>query len=138
MKVLAALVCGLLFALGLGVGGMLQPANVLGFLDFTGAWRPALLFVMCAAIGVYLPAWLWLRRRQPLFGGKMPGAPSHRLDGRLFLGAALFGVGWGLSGICPGPALVILARPSLEVLSFAASVLAGMLAFRAVERRVSP
>ncbi|MBX3460289.1 MAG: hypothetical protein KF696_10080 [Planctomycetes bacterium] len=126
MKLVVAFGCGILFALGLGISGMTQPAKVIGFLDFFGNWDPALAFVMASAIGVYLPVWRVLRRRTPALGGKMAGAPPSPLDTRLFAGAALFGIGWGMAGVCPGPAVTILGRPTIFAFVFLAAMLAGM------------
>jgi hypothetical protein len=126
MKAAIAFACGVLFATGLGVSGMLQPAKVLGFLDFFGAWDPTLLGVMLGAIPVYLLAWAWRRGRPSRWGSAVPAKASHVLDGRLVLGASLFGVGWGLAGVCPGPAVTNLAAPSAFTLSVLASILAGV------------
>jgi hypothetical protein len=95
MKVAIAYASGVLFAAGLGVSGMLQPAKVLGFLDFFGDWDPTLLGVMMGAIPVYLIAWTARHGRPTPFGSLVPAKASHLLDGRLVLGASLFGVGWG-------------------------------------------
>ena len=126
MKTLVAFACGLLFALGLGISGMLRPEKVLGFLDFFGAWDPTLLGVMCGAIPVYLVAWFWQRGRPSLWGSVIPAKANHSLDGRLILGATLFGVGWGLAGVCPGPAVTNVAAPSAFTLTVLASILAGV------------
>lgn len=102
-----AVVAGLggLFALGLALGGMTDPARVVAFLDVAGAWDPSLLFVMAGATGLYMAGYrVVTRRRTPWFGGHFPGRPSPTLgDARLVGGASLFGVGWGLGGYCPGP-----------------------------------
>lgn len=126
MKSVVAFACGVLFAAGLGISGMLQPAKVLGFLDFFGAWDPTLLGVMVGAIPVYLLAWTWRRGRPSPWGSPLPAKASHALDGRLVLGAILFGTGWGLAGVCPGPAVTNLAAPSTFTLSVLASVLIGV------------
>ena len=126
MRAAIAGACGALFATGLGVSGMLQPAKVLGFLDFFGEWDPTLLGVMCGAIPVYLLAWTLRRGRPSLWGSLVPAKASHALDGRLVLGASLFGVGWGLAGVCPGPAVTNLAAPSAFTLSVLGAVLAGV------------
>ena len=126
MKALVAFACGVLFALGLGISGMLQPAKVLGFLDFFGAWDPTLLGVMCGAIPVYLVAWFLRRGRPSPWGARLPSSSSHALDGRLVLGASLFGVGWGMAGVCPGPAVTNAAAPSAFTLSVLAAILAGV------------
>jgi uncharacterized protein len=100
----------MLFGAGLVVSGMSQPANVIGFLDFFGAWNPSLLFVMIGAIGVHMPLyWLLRRSSRVLEKATLPVPPNKRIDGRLVLGASLFGIGWGLAGYCPGPAIVSLS-----------------------------
>ncbi|HET6553659.1 MAG TPA: DUF6691 family protein [Dyella sp.] len=109
MKIAVAILAGLLFGLGLSISGMTQPAVVLGFLDVAGQWNSRLLFVMAGAvlttaIGYRL---VWQRGR-PSFGGAFLMPAPQRVDGRLLLGAALFGIGWGLAGYCPGPALASL------------------------------
>jgi uncharacterized membrane protein YedE/YeeE len=121
--------CGLVFSVGLCLSGMTRPSKVLGFLDVTGAWDPSLLVVMATGLALLVPAWRWLARREaPLLGGPLPGPPAHALDARLVGGAALFGVGWGLGGYCPGPALVGLASGMRAPLVFCAAMAAGMYA----------
>ncbi len=130
-----ALLSGVVFALGLGVSGMTRPAKVLDFLDVTGAWDPSLAFVMMGAIGLDVVAFrLILRRRGPLFGGafQLPGQGS--VDARLLVGAALFGVGWGIAGYCPGPGVVSLASGQVGVLVFVAAMIAGQAAHALLER----
>ncbi len=126
MKIAVAFACGILFAVGLGVSGMLLPEKVIGFLDFFGDWDPTLLGVMVAAIPVYLLAWAWQRGRPSVWGTVVAARANHALDGRLVLGASLFGVGWGLVGVCPGPAVTNSAAPSAFTLSVLASMLAGV------------
>ena len=126
MKPAIAFACGVLFATGLGVSGMLRPARVIGFLDFAGEWDPTLLGVMLGAIPVYGVAWLARRGRPSRFGTPVPARASHALDARLVLGATLFGVGWALSGVCPGPAVTNLAAPSAFTLTVAAAIVAGV------------
>ncbi|MBK8996456.1 MAG: YeeE/YedE family protein [Myxococcales bacterium] len=140
MKALIPLVSGLLFALGLALSGMTQPEKVTGFLDFTGAWDPSLAFVMLGAIGVHLVALRFAKRlSRPLAAAAFEPLARERVDGRLVLGAALFGVGWGLSGYCPGPALVSVGSGSLSVLAVAGGMLAGVALFRLSARtRQSP
>jgi uncharacterized membrane protein YedE/YeeE len=135
-RLLAALVSGLLFGLGLTVSGMVNPAKVLGFLDIAGDWDPSLAFVMGGAIPVAALGYAIARRR-----GKPVCAPAFALptrtsiDTRLCLGAILFGVGWGLGGYCPGPALASLSFGGTKALVFVASMLAGMVLFHIVSRR---
>lgn len=124
---------GVLFALGLVIGGMTQPAKVQGFLDVTGAWDPTLVFVMGGALIVYGVLYrLIMKRPAPLLEAKFH-VPSRRdLDGRLIGGAALFGVGWGLAGYCPGPGLASLGGGVMP-LTFVVAMLAGMLAQQALD-----
>jgi uncharacterized protein len=130
---------GLLFALGLGLGGMTDPARVQGFLDFTGAWDPTLAFVMGGALAVHTPlSWLVRRRKAPVLAPAFPSFSLTQVDRRLVAGAALFGVGWGLSGYCPGPALASLASGTSTVLLFAASMFGGMWLFGWWERLRAP
>lgn len=126
MKVAVAFACGVLFAVGLGVSGMLQPARIVGFLDFFGAWDPTLLGVMMGAIPVYLVAWFTRRGRPTPFGTPVPQRASHAVDARLVVGASLFGIGWALAGVCPGPAVTNVAAPSTFTLSVLGAVLAGV------------
>ncbi|MBE7484326.1 MAG: YeeE/YedE family protein [Polyangiaceae bacterium] len=131
MKALIPLFSGLLFALGLALSGMTRPEKVTGFLDFTGAWDPSLAFVMLGAIGVHLVALRFAKRlSRPLAAAAFEPPGRERVDGRLVLGAALFGVGWGLAGYCPGPALVSVGSGSLPVLVVAGGMLAGVALFR--------
>ncbi len=131
----ASFFCGLLFALGLGVSGMTQPAKVTAFLDFGGDWNPSLLLVMAGAIGVYSIGYrLVLKRPQPLFPGKFQIPRLRKVDRPLAIGSAVFGVGWGIAGFCPGPALASVASLQREPLFFVASMLAGMAVYEGVER----
>ena len=132
---LAAFVSGLVFAVGLGLGGMTDPANVQGFLDVTGDWNPGLAFVMGGALGTFalLRALFVRKRERPVLSSEYPAPPRTRLDGRLLLGAAIFGIGWGLAGFCPGPAVVSVASGSKTAILFTASMVGGMGLFRALE-----
>ena len=122
----SALLSGLLFGLGLAVSGMTDPDKVLDFLDITGQWDPTLALVMAAALAVSVPGFAWARRRQRSFTGEpLPALPPQSLSARLLLGSALFGIGWGIAGYCPGPALANLARGSGEALVFVIAMLAG-------------
>ncbi len=119
MKTLLALLSGLLFGFGLSLGGVTQPAVVLGFLDIFGQWNPQLVFMMAGAVVTTAIGYrLVLRRPRPLFADSYRLPVSRRLDRRLIGGAAVFGIGWGIGGYCPGPALASLggAVPSLLVL----------------------
>lgn len=122
---------GLLFGLGLILSGMADPARVLGFLDLAGSWNPSLALVMAGAIGVGLLAFHAAGRRERSWLGLPMQLPTAtRIDRRLLTGSALFGVGWGLAGICPGPALVLLGEGSGQGALFVLAMLAGMLAHR--------
>ena len=128
MRILIALLAGLIFGLGLVVSDMINPARVLGFLDlFGGNWDPTLAFVMIGAVSVMAVAWSIARTRQaPVFGGDMPAPASGVIDGKLIGGAAIFGLGWGLVGLCPGPALAGFLVGGMPVVVFIAAMLAGM------------
>ena len=126
-----AFVSGLLFALGLGVAGMTQPSRVLAFLDVAGSWDPSLAFVMAGAIAVYMPIFWWARGR---LAPRLHLPTRKDIDVRLVVGAAMFGVGWGLAGYCPGPALVSLATLTGPALVFAIALLVGMSLHRVLER----
>jgi uncharacterized membrane protein YedE/YeeE len=122
---------GLLFAIGLGLSGMTQPARVLGFLDVAGQWDPGLAAVMASAIAVHAPLrWLIGRRARPLIAAKFSLPAKATLDARLFAGAIIFGIGWGLAGICPGPALTSIAGGAAEVEVFVGAMVAGMAAYQ--------
>jgi uncharacterized membrane protein YedE/YeeE len=128
---LSAMLAGLVFAAGLAISGMTHPDKIVGFLDLGGAWDPSLLFVMVSAVGVYLAAYLWSRRRaRPLLGERFPDPPPRRIDARLVGGAAIFGVGWGLAGFCPGPALVSAGAGATAALWFVPAMLVGTLLHR--------
>ncbi|MCB9648209.1 MAG: hypothetical protein H6730_16635 [Deltaproteobacteria bacterium] len=128
---------GLVFALGLCLSGMVRPSKVLGFLNLGGAWDPSLAFVMVGALAVFAAAWRWTRRRSaPALGGRFPAAPPRGVDLRLLGGAAVFGLGWGLGGFCPGPAIVGLVA-SRGAVVFVVAMLAGMLACDLAGRRTA-
>ena len=127
----ASLVAGALFGAGLMISGMTRPSKVVGFLDIGGAWDPSLAFVMIGAIGVFAVAYrLIVRRRETIFGGPLHLPTAHRVDAALIVGAAVFGVGWGLGGYCPGPALVSAAAGAAPALVFVASMIIGMMLAR--------
>ena len=118
---------GLVFGLGLMVSGMTNPAKVLGFLDLAGTWDPSLALVMAGAIAVGLVAFAIAKRRQTTWLGSPLFIPvAKHIDRRLVIGSALFGVGWGLAGICPGPALVLVGGGVTKGLIFVAAMLVGM------------
>ena len=135
MLLFTALLAGLVFGLGLIVSGMTDPSKVLGFLDIAGAWDPSLAFVMAGAVGVGLVAFAVARRRElSLLGAAMPSPTTRRIDTRLVGGGLLFGIGWGLAGFCPGPALVALGAGQGKAMIFVAAMLAGMGLFEGLER----
>jgi len=133
---LASWLTGVVFGLGLIVSGMSNPAKVIGFLDLAGAWDPSLAFVMAGAIAVAAAAFAVARRRTVSFLGADMRLPSGgSIDRRLVAGSALFGVGWGLAGFCPGPAVVAVGMGEPKALVFVAAMLAGMGLFEMLERR---
>ena len=145
MWIAAPLLCGLMFGAGLLISGMVQPAKVLGFLDIFGAWDPSLAVVMGAALAVALPGFrLAGLRTGPLLAKNYFWPTKAGIDGSLVTGAALFGTGWGLVGLCPGPALESLATLSPGVIVFVVAMAAGMAlhdfwqASRSTVRRDSP
>lgn len=135
MSALCALLAGLVFGIGLIVAGMANPAKVLAFLDLAGNWDPSLALVMGGALLPGLVAFSLARWQSlSLLGLPMQLPQLQHIDRRLIAGSALFGIGWGLAGICPGPALVLLGACSHGALVFASGMLAGMLLFEALER----
>lgn len=135
MRDVSALVSGLLFSLGLGISGMTRPVKVLGFLDVTGDWDPSLALVMVGAIGVHALALRWIfSRGRPLYDARFHLPHRRAIDTPLVLGALLFGVGWGLGGFCPGPALVSLVTLSPSALLFVAAMALGFLVGGVLER----
>lgn len=136
VRVLVAFASGLLFGIGLLVSGMTRPAKVLAFLDPLGAWDPSLALVMAGAVGVY--AFAVRPRRAPLAAPLFSVPPAPRIDRSLLAGAALFGVGWGLGGYCPGPSLVSLPSAGAGVLAFVGSMLFGNFAVGVFENHPDP
>jgi len=131
--ILAALASGLLFGAGLAVSQMVNPAKVLGFLDIAGTWDPSLAFVLGGAVAVWGAAFAVTKRmRAPVFAASFAIPKRRDIDARLVGGAALFGVGWGLVGYCPGPAVSSLALGRWEPAVFLAAMLAGMFAYRLI------
>lgn len=139
MAIVFAALSGLVFGLGLILSGMANPAKVTGFLDLAGAWDPSLALVMAGAIAVALPLFRLARRRQrAMAGGELQWPQNRQIDAPLLIGALIFGAGWGLAGICPGPALVLLGAGLPQGLLFVASMLAGMWLFKLIGRRARP
>ena len=133
---IAAVIAGGVFALGLAISGMTDPAKVAAFLDLGGAWDPALALVMLGAIAVYVPAVRLARQRaRPVFDHAFHWPTPKRIDGKLVIGSALFGIGWGLSGYCPGPALVSLGRGMSGTIVFVLAMCAGIAITRVVTKR---
>lgn len=126
---------GLIFGIGLLVSGMANPEKVLGFLDLAGSWDPSLALVMAGAIGVGLFGFLAAKKRPAtLFGQPIRLPTARHIDRRLVLGSIAFGVGWGLAGFCPGPALVALGAGEAKAIIFVVSMVAGMAIFEGIER----
>ena len=126
---LVLFVSGVLFGVGLAVSGMTDPGRVVGFLDVTGSWDPSLIFVMggaVATLGLGLLAWRRLAGGSGWFGTTLPARDTAPVDRRLVLGALVFGVGWGLGGYCPGPAIANLSAWRLDALVFVPAMAAGM------------
>lgn len=139
MNALFSFLAGLVFGLGLILSGMSDPSKVLGFLDLAGLWNPSLAFVMGGAIMVAVAAFALAKRRQTTWLGLpilLPAAGTP--DRRLVIGSLLFGVGWGLAGICPGPALLLAGAGVTKGLIFLAAMLAGMGVFEVLERLKKP
>ncbi len=136
-KHVSALATGLLFAFGLALSGMTQPSKVIGFFDFSRglqSWDPSLAFVMGGGMLVYMPVYRLVRRRQrPLFEDRFRLPTRADVDLRLLAGSALFGIGWGLAGFCPGPALVSAGARSPDAIVLGLSMLAGMLLFQRLD-----
>lgn len=135
MKNLAAFAIGLIFGIGLLISGMTQPEKVLGFLDLFGRWDPSLLFVMGGAVAIGVFGFAFAERRAvSAFGSPVARSTSDEINGRLLAGATIFGVGWGLSGVCPGPAIVNLGFATGPAIIFGVAMIAGMAAYEVTER----
>jgi uncharacterized protein len=139
-RLLVSVAAGFLFGLGLVVSGMTQPARVLGFLDPLGAWDPTLLFVLGGAVGITAVAFRFvLRRPAPVLADRFHLPEATRIDRPLLAGAAIFGLGWGITGYCPGPGIALLASPTWETWVFVPAMLAGIALHRGVAgRRQTP
>ena len=136
-KALSTFLVGFIFAMGLGISGMIRPSNVQGFLNIWGEWRPALIFVMIGAILVHSIAYpLIMRRKSPLLDSKFYVPNRKDITPHLIVGAMLFGMGWGIGGFCPGPALVSLAGMQSSTLVFLISMFAGMFIFKWMPERI--
>jgi uncharacterized membrane protein YedE/YeeE len=129
-----AALAGALFGVGLPLSGMTAPLEVLGFLDFAGDWDPSLLFVMAGAVGVHFVAYRWIRRRsRPLFAEAFAVPAPGGVDRRLLVGSAVFGIGWGLAGYCPGPGIASLGSGGTQALVFVVAMLAGLFIGKQIE-----
>lgn len=136
MKHLSAFVIGLIFGAGLLISGMTQPEKIFGFLDLTGRWDPSLIFVMGGALAVAAAGfYLAEKRGKSLLGDPLTLPAKNEIDPRLLAGAAIFGVGWGLAGVCPAPAIVNLGFASAPAYIFAAAMLAGMAIYGVTQDR---
>ncbi|WLH60527.1 YeeE/YedE family protein [Pseudomonas sp. FP2300] len=136
MLKLTAFMAGLLFGFGLLLAGMTNPRKVLAFLDLAGAWDPSLALVMIGAIGTAIVPLTWARQRShSLLGSPMQLPAKRELDRRLIGGGLVFGIGWGIAGICPGPAVAMLLTGHWQAIVFALAMLAGMMLFTVLENR---
>lgn len=137
MKNIISFTVGVIFALGLGISGMTQVQVVRGFLDVLGDWNPALIGVMVGAILVHSIFFYFIKKRKsPLFDTKFYLPTRKDLDKRLLIGAAIFGLGWGWAGICPGPGIVAMTSGNQNIIIFVISLLAGMVLFKLVEHKL--
>lgn len=135
MHALSAFVTGLIFGVGLIISGMTDPSKIIGFLDLAGPWDPSLAFVMGGAVVVGFIAFRFARRRTAAFlGGAMHLPTARQIDRRLVLGGLAFGVGWGLAGYCPGPAVVSVGMGQEKAIVFVVAMLAGMGIYELIER----
>ncbi|MCA2014619.1 YeeE/YedE family protein [Vibrio tritonius] len=125
---LVAAFSGVLFGIGMAISGMANPQKVIGFLDIFGAWDPSLLFVMGGALAIFMPSYRWLikPRKAPVSSERFSLPNNQQIDRRLILGAAIFGLGWGLAGICPGPALASLTMGNSDVWIFVIAMVVGL------------
>jgi hypothetical protein len=134
---LASLAAGFIFAIGLGISGMTQPQKVVGFLDLFGSWDPSLIFVMIGAIAVHFVTYKLIRKRKsPLLSEWWHVPTKKEITPALVIGSFIFGMGWGLGGFCPGPAVTSLASFELRPLIFVVSMLVGMVLFGLVDKKL--
>jgi uncharacterized protein len=136
MRLLSALLIGMIFGVGIAVSGMMNPAKVLNFFDLAGSWDPSLAFVMAGALGVTIPGyWLVFRRAGPVQAPRFQLPDTTVIDRPLVLGSATFGIGWGIAGFCPGGALPALGTGKPEVFLFVAALIGGLLLARVLKTR---
>lgn len=137
MRLFSSFLSGALFAVGLAIAGMTKPDNIIGFLDIFGGWRPELMFVMGAAVTtLFIFKRLTLTQKKPVYDIKFRIPTRRDINGALIGGAALFGIGWGLGGLCPGPAIVSLATFEPDIFIFLAAMAVGMTAHTKYERHL--
>lgn len=138
-SIFSGLICGLLFGIGLTISTKVDPARVLGFLDIFGQWDPTLAFVMAGGLAVYLPIfYLVVKPKQKTLFNEPCHIPTNtQIDKKLLTGAAIFGIGWGLRGICPGPALVNLSGGLTSIFAFVISMLIGMIGSNVISRKLN-
>lgn len=135
---LVTVASGALFGIGLGMSGMTRPARIIGFLDVTGSWDPSLVLVMVGAIAVYLPAyWIITRRKHPIMDVRFWLPTRTEIDTRLIIGASIFGIGWGIGGICPGPAIAAVGTGYAPYIVFAPAMALGMIVHNTVTSAVN-
>lgn len=137
-RLVSALLIGIVFGLGITVSGMINPAKVLNFFDLAGDWDPSLAFVMAGGLATALIGYrlVFGRLRTPVFAQKFPPSPAGGIDARLVGGAAVFGIGWGIAGFCPGGAIPALGLLNAQTFIFVAAVVAGIAAGRAIKSRL--
>lgn len=127
LALLSAAISGIIFGIGLALAGMLNPAKVAGFLDIFGLWDPSLMLVMAGGIAVNAAGYfLFLRSGKPLFASSFSLPEARQIDKKLIIGSVLFGVGWGIAGLCPGPVVASIGLDPLSILPFLAVMLAGL------------
>ncbi|MDM7859309.1 YeeE/YedE family protein [Alteromonas sp. ASW11-36] len=135
MNLIIALIAGIGFGIGLTISGMVEPLIVLAFLDVAGAWDPSLAFVMCGALAVFIPGYLLSKTKmsKPIFAASFSLPTRSDIDKPLLIGAVIFGLGWGISGICPGPAIANLSGMDEKIFGFIIAMLVGMIAANKVK-----
>jgi uncharacterized membrane protein YedE/YeeE len=138
-RIVTGLAAGSIFGFGLSLSGMLDPGRVRGFLDVAGQWNPSLAFVLGGAVAASAVGQAIARRlRAPLFDSRFEWPKTHPIDARLIVGSAIFGIGWGMAGLCPGPAVATLALGLLPTAAFVIAMVAGMLLFRLLPAPATP